>query len=97
MNWKERRAALKHGTPGTPRHPRSADDDLAKLFFDATENERARKFDDAVRFYKRVLLLNPDHAEACNNLGRVLQTQGKPKEASIYYARAIVLMPQLLN
>ncbi len=97
MNRKERRAALKHGTPGTPRHPRSADDDLAKLFFDATENERARKFDDAVRFYKRVLLLNPDHAEACNNLGRVLQTQGKPKEASIYYARAIVLMPQLLN
>jgi SAM-dependent methyltransferase len=97
MNRKERRAALKHGTPGTPRHTRSPDDDIVKLFFDATQSERARKFDDAIRLYNRVLLLNPDHAEACNNLGRVLQTQGKPKEASIHYARALALMPQLLN
>ena len=98
MNRKERRAARKHGTPGTPRPLRSANDEIAKLFFDATESERAQKFDDAVRFYKHVLLLKPDHAEACNNLGRILQTQGKPKEASTHYALAtLALMPQLLN
>src|SRR5689334_12514213 len=96
MNRKERRAARKHGTPGTPRPAHSADDEIAKLFFDATQSERAQKFEDAVRLYKRVLLLKPDHAEASNNLGRVLQTQGNAKEASIHYARALALMPQLL-
>ena len=33
----------------------------------------------------------PDHAEACNNLGRVLQAQGKTKNASAYYARSLEL------
>ena len=50
-----------------------------------------------MRAYKRVLQLKPDHAEACNNLGRVLLAQGKPTDASAYFARALVLMPQLLK
>ena len=64
---------------------------------EAAECERHRKFDDAVRAYKRVLQLKPDHAEVCNNLGRVLLAQGNTKDASTYFARSLALMPQLLK
>lgn len=97
MNRKQRRATLKHGPPAAARRSDSGGDQIRQLFFEAAECERSHKLDDAARIYKRVLLLNPDHAEACNNLGRVLQTQGKAKEASGYYARALTLMPQLLE
>ena len=42
-------------------------------------------------------LTDNTHAEACNNLGRVLQAQGKSADASFYFARALALMPQLLK
>ncbi len=97
MNRKQRRATLKHGPPAGARRADSPAIRSRQLFFEAAECERARKFDDAVRIYKRVLLLKPDHAEACNNLGRVLQAQGKTKDASAYFARSLALMPQLLK
>src|SRR5438067_5194542 len=97
MNRKQRRATLKAGPPATGRRSDSTGDQVRQLFSEAAEYERARKFDEAARMYKRVILLKPDHAEACNNLGRVLQTQGKTKEASGFYARALTLMPQLLE
>ncbi|MGA8748846.1 MAG: hypothetical protein WB563_08635, partial [Pseudolabrys sp.] len=70
MNRKQRRATLKHGPPAAGRRSGSAGDQIRQLFFEAAECERNRKLDDAARIYKRVLLLNPDHAEAYNNLGR---------------------------
>jgi 2-polyprenyl-3-methyl-5-hydroxy-6-metoxy-1,4-benzoquinol methylase len=97
MNRKQRRATFKHGPSAGVRPFDSAGDQINQLFFQAAECERVRKFDDAARAYKRVLLLKPDHAEACNNLARVLETQGKTKEASTFYARALALMPQLLE
>jgi SAM-dependent methyltransferase len=97
MNRKQRRATLKHGSPASVRSSDPGGDQINKLFFEAAECERIRKFNDAVRIYKRVLLVKPDHAEACNNLGRVLQAQGKPADASFYFARALALMPQLLT
>lgn len=97
MNRKQRRVTLKRGPPADARGSDSNGDQVKKLFFEAADCERARKLDDATRIYKRVLLLKPDHAEACNNLGSVLQAQGKPAEASIYFARALALMPQLLK
>ena len=97
MNRKQRRATLKHGSPAGARGAEPGGDQVKTLFSEAVGCERARKFDDAVRIYKRVLLLKPDHAEACNNLGRVLQAQGKQADASSYFARALVLMPQLLK
>src|SRR5215468_7466197 len=97
MNRKQRRATLKHGSPVSVRSSDPDADQINKLFFEAAECERARKFNDAARVYKRVLLFKPDHAEACNNLGRVLQAQGKPADASFYFARALALMPQLLT
>ena len=97
MNRKQRRARFKHGSSASGPRSDSTGDQINQLFLKAAEYERARKFDDAARAYKRVLLLKRDHAEACNNLARVFQTQGKAKEASTFYARALALMPQLLE
>ena len=97
MNRKQRRATQKHGRPAGSLRPDSAGDQIHQLMVKAAECERHRNFDDAVRAYKRVLQLKPDHAEVCNNLGRVLLAQGKPKDASTYFARSLALMPQLLT
>src|SRR5262249_39129857 len=70
---------------------------IKKLFAEGVQLESTGKFNDAMRVYKRVLLLEPNHAEACNNLGRVLQILGKTAEASVFYTRALTLMPQLLQ
>jgi 2-polyprenyl-3-methyl-5-hydroxy-6-metoxy-1,4-benzoquinol methylase len=97
MNRKQRRATQKHGRPAGSLPANAAGDQVQRLLADAAGCERARRFDDAVRLYKRVLQLKPDHAEACNNLGRVLLAQGNPKDASAYFARSLALMPQLLK
>ena len=93
MNRKQRRATRPAGSLPAD----STGDQIKQLLVDAAACERLRKFDDAVRHYKRVLQLKPDHAEVCNNLGRVLLAQGKPKDASAYFARSLALMPQLLK
>src|SRR5581483_938906 len=94
MNRKQRRATLKAGS-SNHRTSSNPADQIRKLFIEAAAHERARKVDDAVRAYKRILTLTTDHAEACNNLGRILQAQGKTEEASYYYARSLSLLPQL--
>ncbi len=96
MNRKQRRATTKLGSPASAKSP-DLGEQIRQLLFEAVSHERARKFDDAVRAYRRVLAIDADHAEACNNLGRVLQAQGKTKDASAYYARSLALMPQLLE
>ena len=94
MNRKQRRATMKLGSSASANSSDSGEQ-IRQYFFEAVSHERARKFDDAVRAYKRVLAIDANHAEACNNLGRVLQAQGKTKDASAYYARSLALMPQL--
>src|SRR6478752_10076652 len=96
MNRKERRATLKHGPPGAARGA-DAGGQINKLFLDALAFERAGTLDEAARAYKRVVTLSADHAEALNNLARVLHAQGKAKDASASYARALALMPQLFQ
>src|SRR5262245_22363133 len=96
MNRKQRRATMKLGSQ-TSAASSDPGEQVRQLFSEAAAHERARKFNDAARSYKRVLEIDANHAEACNNLGRVLQTQGKTKDASLYYARSLALMPQLLE
>jgi 2-polyprenyl-3-methyl-5-hydroxy-6-metoxy-1,4-benzoquinol methylase len=96
MNRKQRRATTKFGSSAAA-NPIDSSEQIRRHLFEGTSFERARKFDDAVRAYKRVLAIDAEHAEACNNLGRVLQAQGKAKDASTYYARSLALMPQLLE
>jgi SAM-dependent methyltransferase len=94
MNRKQRRAAEKQNPPGPAIAPA---DPLRRLLAEAMQAERAGKLDAAVRAYRRLLQLKPDHAEAHNNLGRVLHLQGKPREASQHFARSLMLMPQAFD
>jgi 2-polyprenyl-3-methyl-5-hydroxy-6-metoxy-1,4-benzoquinol methylase len=89
MNRKQRRAAAKQS------EVRAGAGNAAELFAQAKTYQQQRRFDDAVRAYNRVLALQPDHAEAANNLGNILHLQGKPREASAAFARALELAPEL--
>ena len=91
MNRKQRRATAKQSGP------QLAAADANALFAQALWFQQQRRIDDAVRAYKRVLALRPGHAEAANNLGCVLQLQGRSREASAAFARSLELMPQLAN
>jgi len=68
-----------------------------RLFGQAVWHQHHGKPNEAVRLYKQLLALKPDHAEACNNLGCVLLAQGKRDAAGPWFARALVLMPQLFD
>ncbi len=92
MNRKQRRAAARHSTTAD-----SGGGDAAGLFAEAVRCQHERRLDEAARAYKRLLKLKPDHAEALNNLGCVLQAQGRPGEASACFARAVALVPQLFG
>ncbi len=93
MNRKSRRAALKH----SPVAPRPITSDPAAWLAEGRRQESEGRLDDAARNYQQVLALKPAHAEASNNLGRVLQALGRPREAAVHYARALTLMPQLFE
>jgi 2-polyprenyl-3-methyl-5-hydroxy-6-metoxy-1,4-benzoquinol methylase len=96
MNRRQRRTAQRRNPTATGR-PVAASVRSAQLFAEALDHERHRKLDAAARVYERLLLLKPEHAEANNNLGRVLQAQGRLNEASACFARALTLMPQLFD
>jgi 2-polyprenyl-3-methyl-5-hydroxy-6-metoxy-1,4-benzoquinol methylase len=89
MNRRERRAAAKESA--------AAGNDTPALFAEAVRCQQHQRLEDAARAYKRLLKRAPDHAEALNNLGCVLQAQGKPREASACFARSLALVPQLFN
>ena len=89
MNRKQRLATLKHASRIAARPSDSDASQINRLFVDATRLESAGKLNDAVRAYKRLLLLNPDHAEASNNLAHALHTLGKIADASVFYGRGI--------
>jgi 2-polyprenyl-3-methyl-5-hydroxy-6-metoxy-1,4-benzoquinol methylase/tetratricopeptide (TPR) repeat protein len=74
--------------------PQSA---AGRLFAEAARQQHLGKLNDAARLYKQVLQLAPEHAEASNNLGCIYLAQGKPKDASVRFARALVLVPQLFD
>jgi 2-polyprenyl-3-methyl-5-hydroxy-6-metoxy-1,4-benzoquinol methylase len=97
MNRKQRRAALKQSPSGGGHRASPASDPVGQLFAEAERHQRENKLNDAARVYKRLLLLQPDHAQASNNLGCVLQVQGKLNEASARFAQALTLMPQLFE
>lgn len=96
MNRKQRRAGFKQSPPGLGGRLPEADP-VAQLYAAALRSQQQNQLPDAVRLYKRLLALKPDHAEAINNLGCVLQAQGKLNDASARFAQALALMPQLFE
>jgi SAM-dependent methyltransferase len=100
MNRKHRRAMRVQGQAvgieGARAYP-SATPTAGQLFSQAVWHQHHGKPNEAVKLYKQVLARQPDHAEACNNLGCVLLAQGKRDAASDYFQRALILLPQLFD
>jgi SAM-dependent methyltransferase len=76
---------------------RTSPEAAARLFGQAAWHQHHGKPNEAVKLYKQVLALKPDHAEACNNLGCVLLAQGKHDAARGWFERALLLLPQLFD
>src|SRR6266566_3769663 len=97
MNRKQRRAMRMQGQGVGTDTGRISQDAAGRLFSQAVWHQHHGKPNEAVRLYKQVLALTPDHAEAHNNLGCLLLAQGKRDAASACFERALVLMPQLFD
>src|SRR5215831_7464501 len=98
MNRKQRRAMRMQGQGvGVDTGRASGASAAGRLFGQAVWHQHHGKPNEAVKLYKQVLALNPDHAEACNNLGCVLLAQGKLDAAGGWFERALVLVPQLFD
>jgi SAM-dependent methyltransferase/tetratricopeptide (TPR) repeat protein len=100
MNRKQRRAGRMQSREGAgasgPSQP-SARAEAGRLFGQAVWHQHHGKPNEAAKLYKQVLELEPDHAEASNNLGCLLLAQGKHAAASAYFERALMLLPQLFD
>src|SRR5262245_24595618 len=100
MNRKQRRAMRVQGGAGgvdSARADRSARPTPGHLFGQAAWHQHHGKPNEAVKLYKQVLSLQPDHAEACNNLGCLLLAHGKRDAAAGYFERALISLPQLFD
>src|SRR5438094_461041 len=100
MNRKERRAMRVQGRAvgvDSAQAQPSARPTLGQLFGQAVWHQHLGKPNEAAKLYKQVLVLQPDHAEACNNLACLLLAQGKRDAASRYFERALILLPQLFD
>src|SRR5262249_20581239 len=97
MNKKQRRAMRMQGEGVGADTGRTSLEAAARLFGQAAWHQHHGKPNEAVKLYKQVLALKPDHAEACNNLGCVLLAQGKHDAARGWFERALVLLPQLFD
>src|SRR5262244_69155 len=97
MNRKQRRAMRMQGHGVGADTGRTSLEAAGRLFGQAVWHQHHGKPNEAVRLYKQLLALKPDHAEACNNLGCVLLAQGKRDAAGPWFARALVLIPQLFD
>src|SRR6516165_7317050 len=98
MNRKQRRAMRMQGQGvGVDTGRASGASAAGRLFGQAVWHQHHGKPNEAVKLYKRVLALQPDHAEACNNLACLLLAQGKRDAASGYIERALILLPQLFD
>jgi tetratricopeptide (TPR) repeat protein len=100
MNRKQRRAmrmqSREVAVASGPTQP-SVRAEAGRLFGQAVRHQHHGKPNEAVRLYKQVLELEPDHAEASNNLGCLLLAQGKQSAAGAYFERALMLLPQLFD
>jgi len=63
----------------------------------ATELHRSGRAAEAEQFYRKILFLQPDHADVNANLGMSLLSAGRAEEAIIFLQRAISLRPRDAN
>ena len=60
---------------------------LGTIFF------QKKKFDKAIKSFESAILINPNHAELCNNYGATLIQTGEYKKSINYFQKAIKIKP----
>ncbi|HEX3535756.1 MAG TPA: tetratricopeptide repeat protein [Stellaceae bacterium] len=92
MNRKERRAALKQGRAVAPS-PGSLGDppELALLLEEAVQHHQSGRLDGAEALYRRVLAVNPNHAQTLHLLGLAAHQGGRHDAAAELIGRAIAI------
>jgi tetratricopeptide (TPR) repeat protein/SAM-dependent methyltransferase len=86
----ERALAMKRDDPAAP-----VPDEAQTLLGLGFLYEKLGKPERAVKLYERAVALKPDFAEAHNSLATLLLAQGRHKDASGVFARALALAPEL--
>src|SRR5688572_28053388 len=97
MNRKERRAAARQDQSAANRPGTVPMAEVSRLFQQAVSHQHHGQANEAVRLYRQLLSRDPNHAEAHNNLGCVLLSQGKAQEAALHFVRSLILLPQLCD
>ena len=76
-------------TPALPPKPLQAQ----TIFDEALADHLAGRMAEAVTGYERAILLNPNHAEAHNNLATALLALGRTQDAVERFCQALSLQP----
>jgi tetratricopeptide (TPR) repeat protein len=82
-------AAEAVGAPGSARELAAGPDDWYEWACELEETEPER----ALEAYRRALELEPGHADALVNLGRMLHAAGSPEAAEAHYRKALAARP----
>src|SRR5262245_20613159 len=77
--------------------PTRSNNEFDHLFAKAIEHQNRGEFDKAVKLYKKLLRTNQADSQTCNNLACALLAAGKLKDASDWFAKSLMLKPQLLQ
>jgi tetratricopeptide (TPR) repeat protein len=77
------------------RHPRQLAEPAASLFARAFTRHQAGDLHEAGELYRRVLILDPRHADSLHMLGLSLAQSGKPEDGARLIGQALVLRPDL--
>ncbi|MBF0421935.1 MAG: tetratricopeptide repeat protein [Magnetococcales bacterium] len=70
---------------------------VANLFETGVQWHHQGRLEDAVRCYQQVLQRQPDHAEALNNYGMILQDQNLLQQSEAMFRRALAIRPRFVE
>jgi Flp pilus assembly protein TadD len=86
-------ASTEEGAAGEPSEE-AAQSFIANVYFSqATSLLNQGVLPEAETYFREVLRIRPDHADALNNLGTAVWRQGRLREAESYYRKARALQP----
>jgi tetratricopeptide (TPR) repeat protein len=83
---------LEEGVAALPQRKAAAGETAAEWYEEGCELEESDR-DGAVKAYERALVLDPDHAEAHVNLGRLHHDAGRLDEAETHYRAGLSAQP----
>ena len=67
---------------------------IEELYFQGVDLlENKKQYEEALTYFQQIIELNPDHAEAHFQIGKIFRTTGQFEKAITYYQNAINLKP----